>query len=568
MEKWLVSMKKADFSAIAARFGIDPVTARLIRNRGLTEYEEIDRYLNGTLADLYDPRRMKDMEKAADLLLAKIRNNKPVRIIGDYDIDGICATHILLTGLTRLGADADERIPERIKDGYGLNESLVRQAAADGRDTILTCDNGISAYSQIALAKEMGLTVVITDHHEVPFDPENGRQILPPADAVVDPKQDGCTYPFRELCGAAIAWKLICLLYEKSGIPFSEAESLLEYAAIATVGDVVDLQDEKRILVREGLIRLRSLRHPSLAALVRLNELEPGAIDTYHIGFILGPCINASGRLDTAQKALSLLGAKDDAEAIRLASELINLNTSRKTMTEEYTVKAIELVESTSLSADSVLVVYLPGCHESLAGIIAGRLREKYYKPSFVLTDSEGAVKGSGRSTPEYSMYEELTACRDLLLKFGGHPLAAGLSLESSRVEAFRRQINRNCRLTAEDLEPKIHVDLQMPIGYIREDLILDFEKLKPFGKGNERPLFVQKDLTVIRPQIIGKNRNVLRMQLSDPAGSRINAVYFGDAERFAAYIADHPVISAVYYPTVNEFRGIRTLQLTITHYR
>lgn len=568
MEQWMVSMKKADFKGLADRFHIDPVTARLIRNRGLTEEAAIDKYLNGGLSDLYAPERMKDLEKAAALLMDKIKKRKPIRIIGDYDIDGICATFILLTGLTRLGADADERIPERIRDGYGLNEALVREAFEDQKDTILTCDNGISAFEQIRLAKELGMTAIVTDHHEVPYDLQTGDQILPPADAVVDPKQAGCAYPFKELCGAAIAWKLVSLLYEKAGVPVSERDALLEFAAVATVGDVVDLKDENRILVKEGLKRLKHTKHPGLSALIRLNNLDPAALDTYHIGFILGPCLNASGRLETAQKALSLLRAAEDETALTLASELINLNTSRKALTEEFTHKAMETVETSSLLSDRVLVVCLPDCHESLAGIIAGRLREKYNKPAFVLTASEEAVKGSGRSIEEYSMYEELLKCKDLLLKFGGHPMAAGLSLAAENVDAFRSALNKNCTLTEDDLAPKVHIDLVMPLGYISQNLVLDFEKLKPFGKGNQKPVFAQKELAVLNPQIVGKNRNVVRMQLRDPKGALLSAVYFGDARRFADYVKTHPVISAVYYPSINEFRGVRSLQLTVTNYR
>ena len=568
MEQWMIRMKKADFAAIAARFGIDPVTARLIRNRDLTEDAEIEKYLFGGLDDLYDPMQMKGMEEAAEILLEKIREKKPVRVIGDYDIDGIMATYILLTGLSRLGADVDQRIPERLKDGYGLNESLVREAHSDGRDTILTCDNGISACEQIRLAKELGMTAIVTDHHEVPFDPETLEETLPPADAVIDPKQEGCAYPFKELCGAAIAWKLICVLYERAGIPAAECEALLEFAAIATVGDVVELRDENRIIVKEGLKRLHATRHPGLSALISLNNLDPAVLDTYHIGFIIGPALNASGRLDTAQKALSLLSAPDETAALSLASELINLNTSRKAMTEEYTEKAIELVETTEIGRDRILVVYLPDCHESLAGIIAGRLREKYNKPSFVLTDSEEAVKGSGRSIPEYSMYTHLVRCGDLLLKYGGHPMAAGLSLPAENVDAFRKTVNEQCSLSEKDLAPKIHIDLQMPLGYISQSLVRDFDRLRPFGKGNEKPLFVQKGLTVLNPQIVGKNRNVVRMQLKDPKGAILNGVYFGDAEAFRSYVSTHPVISAVYYPVINEFRGMSSLQITVTNYR
>ncbi len=568
MEKWLVSMKKADFKKIASLFHIDPVTARLIRNRDYTELDDINKFLNGSKKDLYSPLKMKDMEKAADLLLQKINEKKSIRIIGDYDIDGVMSTYILLRGLSRLGADVDERIPERIKDGYGLNESLVQAAYEDKKDTILTCDNGIAAYSQIELARQLGLTVIVTDHHEVPFDPETLEQILPPANAVVDPKQSSCSYPFKELCGASIAWKLIELLYQKCGIPMSEWEDLMKFAAIATIGDVCDLRDENRIIVKEGLASLAHSEHCGLNALIRLNNLDPAAISAYHVGFVLGPCLNASGRLDTAQKALALMNAQTDAEALSLASELFNLNVSRKSLTEEYTQKAIELVEGSQQKKDPVLVVYLPDCHESIAGIIAGRLREKYHKPAFVLTDSGTEVKGSGRSIDEFSMFQEMNKCKDLFTKFGGHPLAAGLSLPRENVPLFQNRINAGCTLTEDDLLPKIHIDMPMPISYIRKDLVADIDKLKPFGKGNQKPLFAQRDLLVLHPTVVGKNKNVLRMQLTDENGFYIDGIYFGDALEFFEYLKSHPKISIVYYPSINEFRGSSTLQVVITNYR
>lgn len=568
MEEWLVSMKRADFKAIASRFNIDPVTARLIRNRGLTAFSEIDKYLNGTLNDLYPPSLMKDMDKACGIILKKISLKKRIRIIGDYDIDGIMSTYILLTGLKLLGADVDEKIPERIRDGYGLNENLVINAHNDSVDTIITCDNGISAYAQISLAKELGMTVIVTDHHEVPFDAETSSQIIPPADAVVDPKQDTCGYPFKGLCGAAVAWKLISVLFERSGISRDKSDEFLMFAAIATVGDVCDLQDENRIIVKYGLEQLALSKHYGLNALISLNGLDKSAVSTYHIGFVIGPCLNASGRLDTAEKALALLNAENEDDALNLASELINMNQSRKEMTEEYAKKAYEAVENSSLSNDSVLVVYLPGCHESLAGIIAGRLREKYNKPAFVITDSESGAKGSGRSIDEYSMFSELSKCKELLSQFGGHPKAAGLSLPKENIGPLRALLNENSALTKDDLMRKIHADMALPLGYITEDLLNDFEKLKPFGQGNPRPLFVQKELTVINPSVVGKNRNVARMQLADKNGCRVPAVYFGDADAFIDSVSEKKEISAVFYPSINTFRGISSIQLTITNYR
>lgn len=568
MEQWLVSMKKADFNKIAKQFNISPVTARLIRNRNYIDISDINKYLNGGLSDLYPASLMKDIERASEILLNKIKSNKTIRIIGDYDIDGIMSTYILLNGLSRLGADVDERIPERIRDGYGLNENLVKEAFDDGKDTIITCDNGIAAYNQVALAKSLGLTVIVTDHHEVPYNTETNEQIIPPADAVVDPKQRSCSYPFKELCGAAIAWKLISYLYTKEGLSIDETNSFIEFVAIATIGDVCDLRDENRIIVKEGLNAIKHCSNYGLNALISLNKLNINNLNTYHIGFIIGPCLNASGRLETAQKALSLLNCDTDSKALSIASELISLNISRKSLTEQFTAEAINQIESSNLLNDKVIVVYLPKCHESLAGIIAGRIKERYNKPSFVITDSEGLAKGSGRSIEEFSMFEEMTKCKELFTKFGGHPMAAGLSLKKENIDKFRSIINKNCSLTDEDLIPKLHIDMQMPINYITKELIYDIDKLKPFGKGNTKPIFVQKGLNVLHPKVVGSGKNAVKMQLSDGYGHFINAVYFGDAENFIQYVNSNKTISAVYYPDINEYKGYQSLQLTITSYR
>lgn len=568
MEQWLVSMKRADFNKIAKQFNISPITARLIRNRDYTGISDINKYLNGGLSDLYPASMMKDIELASEILLNKIKSNKPIRIIGDYDIDGIMSTYILLKGLSRLGADVDERIPERIRDGYGLNENLVKKAYDDGRDTIITCDNGIAAYDQISLAKSLGLSVIITDHHEVPYNIETNEQIIPPADAVVDPKQRSCSYPFKELCGAAVAWKLISYLYKKEGISVDESNAFIEFVAIATIGDVCDLRDENRIIVKEGLNAIKHCSNYGLKSLISLNKLDINNLNTYHIGFVIGPCLNASGRLETAQKALSLLNCTSDSEALSAASELINLNISRKSMTEQFTEKAIKQIETSSLTNDKVLVVYLPECHESLAGIIAGRIKERFNKPSFVITDSEGSAKGSGRSIEAFSMFDEMTKCKDLFIKFGGHPMAAGLSLEKENIDKFRSTINQNCTLTDEDLIPKLHIDMQMPISYITKGLVHDIDKLKPFGKGNTKPIFVQRNLKVLHPQVVGSGKNVAKMQLSDGSGHFINAVYFGEAEKFIQYVNTSQAISAVYYPDINEYKGYQSLQLVITAYR
>ncbi len=571
MERWVVAAKRADFQAIAEKFRIDPVIARLIRNRDVVGDEQIREYLYGGLEELHDPMLMKDMGKAAEILEKKIREGKWIRIIGDYDIDGIMSTYILLTGLRRLGAKVDIRIPDRIVDGYGLNENLVRQAKEDGADTILTCDNGIAALDQIRLAKELGMTVVVTDHHEIPYeDLEDGARAyhVPEADAVVNPKQKDCGYPFKGLCGGAVAWKLIQVMLKRFGHSEEESFDWLEFAAIATVGDVMDLQGENRILVKEGLKRLHRTGNLGLQELIRVQGLEPDQVSAYHIGFVIGPCLNASGRLDTAERSLALLLAEKREEAARLAGDLKALNESRKEMTRQGEEKAVRLVEGSDLKYDKVLVVYLPECHESLAGIIAGRLREHFHKPSIVLTRSEDGVKGSGRSIEAYSMYEELCKCRELFTKFGGHPMAAGLSMAGEeQVEILREKLNRLSTLTEEDFVEKVTIDVPMPVSYITKRLISQIQLLEPFGKGNTKPLFAQKDLTVLSCRIFGKNRNVAKLQVQDPGGYRMDAVYFGDAETFAKFAGEHPVLSLTYYPTVNVWNGRENLQITIQNY-
>lgn len=569
MEKWVVCTKKADFYGIAEKFRINPVIARLIRNRDVIGDEKIQEYLYGTLADLPSGRKMKDLEKAAEILEKKIQEGCRIRIIGDYDIDGVTSTTILLKGLKRLGAKVDTCIPDRIKDGYGINEHLISKALEDGIDTIVTCDNGIAAYNEITEAKESGMTVVITDHHDVPFrDTKNGRKwIIPPADAVVNPKQQNCPYPNKNLCGAVVAWKLIWIMYENAGIPTEEILTFTELAAVATVGDVMDLQGENRIIVKEGLRQLSHTETPGLKALIQVNNLEHAEISSYHVGFVLGPCINASGRLDTASRALKLLCEQDPVEAARLAGDLIALNESRKAMTEQGKEEAVEKVENSDLKNDRVLVIYLPDCHESLAGIIAGRIRELYNKPVFVLTKGEKSAKGSGRSIEAYSMYEELVKCRDFLEQFGGHPMAAGLSIKEENIERFRKRLNENCILTEEDLRPKIVIDVPMPVSYISRELVEQLSLLEPFGKGNVKPLFAQKNLSVLNLRIFGKNHNVAKMKLTDGSGTSVDAVYFGEAEKFAEFVKNHERISVTYYPEINSYQGRETLQAVIRNY-
>lgn len=569
MEKWMVYNKKADFQKIGSEFGIDPVIARLIRNRDIQDMKEIRSYLYGTLAEIPSPWKMKDMERAVQILQKKITQKKKIRIIGDYDIDGVTATCILLKGLKRLNANVDTYIPDRVKDGYGMHEQLIDKALEDGIDTILTCDNGIAAAAEIEYAKKEGLTVIVTDHHDIPFrDTEDGRiWIIPKADAVVNPKQNDCLYPNKNICGAVVAWKLIWALYERLGIDSDEMWDFLELAAIATVGDVMDLQGENRIIVKEGLKKLSSTSFEGLKALICVNNLEGAEITAYHVGFVIGPCINASGRLDTAARSLELLLADNMEDAMKLADDLYDLNQSRKAMTEQGKEQAIQSIEENNLGKDRVLVVYLPDCHESLAGIIAGRIREAYNKPVFVLTKGADGVKGSGRSIEAYSMYEELVKCSDLLTQFGGHPMAAGLSMEEKNIELFRRRLNDNCTLTEQDLIPKIMIDVPMPISYLSKKLTEQLKVLEPFGKGNSKPLFAQKNLRAVGIRVLGRNRNVAKMLLIDENGIKMDAVYFGEAQEFVDFVQAHDTISVTYYPEINVFQGRENLQVVIKNY-
>lgn len=577
MEKWFVSAKRADFQEIGRKFGIDAVTARLIRNRDVVGDEAVWEYLYGSRKDLYAPQLMKDCRKTAEILKEKIAEKKKIRVIGDYDIDGVNATCILYKGLIRCGAEADVEIPDRMKDGYGLNKNLIQYAYEEGIDTILTCDNGIAAVDEIAEAKRLGMTVLITDHHEL-------QERIPAADAIVNPKQPECTYPYKSLCGAAVAYKLMICLYELCGIPVEETDAFIEFAAIATVGDVMDLTGENRILVKEGLKMINQTSNRGLKALIRANGLEDAQISSYHIGFVLGPCINASGRLDTAKRALELLLAEDDAVAEDLAYTLKELNDERKDMTQQGVAQAIELIEEGVLKEDKVLVVYLPDCHESLAGIIAGRIRERYHKPVFVLTDAADGLKGSGRSIEAYNMFAEMSKCAELFTKFGGHPMAAGLSLPRENMEAFHKKINENSVLTEDDFIPKVTIDVPMPISYITERLVEELGLLEPFGKGNTKPLFAEKSLNILSARILGKNRNVIKLQVLGAAGTVMEAMYFGDVERFQEYLREKfghteteklfqgrenaVTLSLAYYPGINEFRGNRTLQIVIQSYQ
>ena len=566
----MLQTKRADFSGIAARFHISPVTARIIRNRDVEGETAIDRYLNGTLDQLYDPHLMKDMDKAASLILEKIQAGARIRIVGDYDIDGVCSTYLLYRGLSRCGGHVDYQIPERIRDGYGINESIIRKAKEDGIDTIVTCDNGIAALEQVRLAKELGMTVIVTDHHEV-VRAEDGSQILPEADAVVNPHRDDCPYPFAGICGGVVAYKLVQVLYEQNRIPEQEWKDMLEFAAIATVGDVMKLQDENRIIVRWGLKQIPHTASAGLRALVEACGLDICNLTAYHIGFVIGPCLNASGRLKTAQLALELLlceaGTPAALRAEEMAAELKLLNEERKDMTQAGMEQAFEQVD-TELADDDVLVVYLPDCHESLAGIIAGRVREAYNKPSFVLTKGEDCVKGSGRSIESYHMYRALCGVRDLLLKFGGHPMAAGFSLKEENVGEFRRRLNEQSTLTREDFIPKIWIDVAMPLEYISEALVSELKSLEPFGQGNEKPQFAQKNLRIRSLRALGRNNNAVRMTVVTEQGRPMEAMVFTEADKFVEEAKNSRSMDVIYYPDINEYNGNRTLQIVVRAYK
>lgn len=571
MERWVLLRKGADFEAISKKFHISPRLASLIRNRDVIGDEAINQYLNGTIAELYDGMQMKGMPQAVEIMTEKIRDREKIRVIGDYDCDGINATYILLEGLEKLGAKVDSDIPDRIKDGYGLNQHLIDRAHEDGIDTIITCDNGIAAAKEIEYGKALGMTIIVTDHHEVPYkENEAGRRyILPPADAVVDPRQEGCEYPFKGLCGAAVAYKLVEALCEANGQDVADLDYLLENVAIATVADVMDLTEENRILVKQGLEMLKRTSNLGLRALIQCIGLEGKKIQAYHIGFILAPCLNASGKLDTAKRALALLRAKTEREADMLAGDLKALNESRRDMTDRVVDEAMAKVERTDIRGDKVLVIYLPDCHESLAGLVAGRVRENYYRPVFVLTDSEDGVKGSGRSIESYSMYEELTGCGDLLTKFGGHPMAAGLSLDKENVEKFKRRLNDQCTLSEEELTEKVVIDMELPFAAITEHFIEELEYMEPFGKGNTKPVFAARGIAMQHVKIIGKNKNVAKATAIDAAGNRMEAICFHDAQEFAERCErNNGKMSITFYPGINEFRGERQIQIVITHYR
>ena len=582
MAKWFVTSKRADFDAIAREFSISPMLARILRNRELVTKEEINKFLYGKIEDLYSPYLLKDMEKAICLLRKKISDGSRIRVIGDYDVDGICSSYILKRGLSACGAKVDVAIPHRIRDGYGINEALIAEAHDDGIDTIVTCDNGISAFTQIEYAKQLGMSVIITDHHEVPYEEsEAGRRfIVPPADAVIDPKQEGCNYPYSSICGAVVAYKLMEGCFETFSIQSDLLSELLEFACIATVGDVMPLLDENRIIVKNGLKKIINSKNVGLRALIAVNGLLEKTLTPYHLGFILCPCLNATGRLDTALNALELFDEQDFNKAMQLANELKSLNDSRKDMTQKGVEEACHLLESTLGKQDQVLVLYLPDCHESLAGIIAGRIREKYGKPTFVLTDAEDGVKGSGRSIEAFHMYEQMSAHKELFTKYGGHKLAAGLSMKRENIDLFRTSMNASCKLTDDDFLEKIYIDIPMPLKFADMPFIKELETLEPYGIGNPKPLFAQKDIYFTGARILGQNANVLKLSIEDENGTQYEGISFGDTSSMKEKIAErygegamsglfngqrHKLkFSIVYSPEINEFRGKQTIQIVI----
>lgn len=586
MEKWVLETKRGDFYKTAEEYGISPVLARIMVNRGVTEDEQIRKYLQGTLEDLYEPELLFDMDKAVTLLVKHIDQGDCLVIASDFDVDGIFSSMILYTAFSRVGAACFVETPNRVTEGYGLNRRIVDSALEKGAKLLITCDNGIAALDAVEYAKEKGLTVIVTDHHEVPFEEqEDGTRVYvkPKADAIVNPKQAECNYPFPKLCGAGVAFKVAQMLYRHYGVPKDEMKQLLEYTAIATVADVMDLEDENRIFVKYGLKLLEQTKNKGLHAILKVNDLLDKKISAYHIGFIIGPCFNAAGRLETVKSALGLLMCNNEAEAEKKAMELKLLNESRKEMTVKGLEQAIEKIENSDLMEDKVLLVKLENCHESLVGIIAGRIRERYHKPALVFTEVEEGIKGSGRSIEAYNMFEELLKCKHLLTRFGGHPMAAGLSLETKHLEPLRKLLNENSNLTEEDLRPVVRIDVALPVGYITENFINQLELLEPFGKGNEKPIFAEQHFKLMGGTLIGKNKNVFKGVVQNQNGDRIEAIYFGDVDAFTNFLveeygqqqyenmlrgdANTIDIGLTYYPSINEFRGRKTLQMVIQNY-
>lgn len=586
MEKWIEIRKGGNFMEMAKKYGIDPLIARIIRNRDIIDEKEITEYLYGGKEALHNPHLLKDVDKAAEIIAEGIAGKKAMRIIGDYDIDGVNATYILLEGIRRCGGNVDAAIPDRMKDGYGINEHLIEQALSDGKELLITCDNGIAAINEINFAKEKGMTVVVTDHHEIPYrNTEQGKEFLRSnADAIVNLKQNDCLYPCKGICGAVVAWKLVQVLYERMDIPVEEADIFIENAGFATVGDVMDLTGENRILVKLGLKALEHTKNPGMKALIAKNKLSDKPLSAYHIGFVLGPCINASGRLDTAKRSLELLLERDEVKASALAGELVELNESRKYMTQQETQKALEQIEKEGREKDKVLVVYLPECHESLAGIIAGRIREAYQRPVFVLTRGEEGVKGSGRSIEAYSMFDKMTEVAELFTKYGGHPMAAGLSMREEDIDKLREQLNQKAELSEEDMAEVVRLDAVLPMSYFTVDTIRQLSVLEPCGKSNTKPVFADRNIRITRANIVGVNRNVLKLHLLDSRGNPVAGVYFGEVEKFLTFLSEKfgseevdaamhgkensIQFAAVYEPAVDTYSGRESVQAIIRRFR
>ena len=556
MENWVIITKGADFRKIGQTFGISPVTARLIRNRDILGDDAIRDYLYGDPTELPDPSLMKDMDRTVRILKEKIAGGALIRVVGDYDIDGVMASYILKRGLSGLGARIDVTLPHRVRDGYGISERIIEEAYRDQVDTIITCDNGISAGPVIQKAKDLGMTVLVTDHHNVNAD------AMPKADACIDPKQTDCAYPFKELCGAGIAWRLISLMDPSQG------EELLPFAAFATIGDIVSLRDDNRKIVKKGLELLRNTDNPGLRALMEVNTLSQTDLSAYHIGFVLGPCINAAGRLDSALLAEALLEAEDDESALRLALQLKDLNDRRKTLTEQGTALAESQLESRELADQKVYVIYLPSVHESVVGIIAGRICEKYHRPTIILTDSGSYLKGSGRSVEGYHMFDALKSCEDILVKFGGHPMAAGVTLEADKLEELRTRLNAFCTMSEQELAGKVRIDMELSMSYVTEDLLEEWQLLEPYGQDNPEPVFALRNVCAEKTSLVGKEGNVLRMTLVQEDGYRFSAVAFKQARELLERIRADRHLTILYYPTVNEFRGERTIQAVVTGFR
>lgn len=570
MEQWYLYKKKADFERIGHKFEIDPVVARLIRNRDVITDEEIHKYLYGDLSDISDPFLMKGIREGVDIIKQKIDDGKTIRIISDYDVDGVVSNYILWKAIHDLGGKIDFQIPDRMKDGYGINENIVEKAVEDEIDTILTCDNGIAAFDAIAYGKEKGLTIIVTDHHDVPFTTdETGekQEILPPSDIVIDPKQKECNYPYPLLCGAGVAFQFVRALYREYKEDETKLQELLAMLAIATVCDVVDLTGENRIFVKEGLKRIKNTRNIGLKALLEVHDLWDKQIQSYALGFIIGPCINASGRLESASIALNLFLEEDEEKAIQTAKELKELNDLRKNMTENGVKEALGQALEYEARGDKVLVIYLPECHESIAGIIAGRIKDRLNHPVFVLTDAQEGIKGSGRSIEGYSMFEEMVGVKEVFTKFGGHTMAAGCSLEKEKLKEFREKINQNCTLEEKDFAKKVQIDIDMPVDYITMDLIRQLSVLEPFGKENKKPLFAHRKLKIERVNVFGKNKNVVKLALKSSQGTRIDGMIFEDGEEFKEKMGTSKYITCTYYPVINEYQGYKSLQINIQNY-